>query len=320
MAITISQADDMAQIIVNLYKNDRKKLIKKHIDVATMKRWANMKDVYQTRFDALDQTHVAEIFYRIELQGDLSKINPPLCATSLDQILKLVDGNHTNTAALKAILKKIVDAGGIDVLIIPDEYLPDNEEDRLRVFESVGNIMNLNEIARKDMQVKDIKARIEKDIVNNTYNVDDAEYRKRRANQFGKKEEDIRSYIYDVRSKLKKSEANDFNNFFQYPKEAETIYKADRNKKFRKQNRSVGITWAVIDAKKKWAEIMGKAMGNAMGKKEIHIIFHFLNFDDVSRQEEFETFIKEFSKKYNVEFNYEFLPWKGRPKLLEHVE
>jgi hypothetical protein len=320
VAITISQADDMAQIIVDLYKNDRKKLIEQNVDTATMKRWANMKDVYQMRFDALDPTHVADIFYRIELQGNLKKINPPLCARSLDNTLKLIDGNHTNTASLKAILKKIVDVDGIDVLIIPDEYLPDNEEDRLCVFESIGNIMNLNELARKDMQVKDIKARIEKDIVNNTYNVDDAEYRRRRAKQFGKKEEDIRNYIYEVRSKLKKSEANDFNNFFQYPKEAETIYKADRNKNFRKQNRNVGITWAVLDKKKKLAEILGKSMGNALGKKEIHIIFHFLNFEDVSTQEEVETFIQDFSKKYNLEFNYEFLPWKGRPKLLEHVE
>jgi hypothetical protein len=319
MAMSIGQVDDFAQKIVHLYKNDRDKLIKQHVDVATMKKWANGKDKSQPRLDAIDQTHVAEIFYRIELEGDLSKINPPLCATAIGNILKLVDGNHTNIAALKAIAKKIVDATGIDVLVIPDEYLPESEEDRLCVFEAVGNIMNLNELVRKDMQPKDIKRQINNHIVNNIYDVDDGDYRRRIAKQFGKKEEDIRNYIYEVRSKLKKSESNHLNNFFQYPDEAQTIYKADRNKKFRKQNRSVGITWAVIDKKKKWAEIIGKAMGNAMGNKEIHIIFHFLNFDDVSRQEEFENFIKDFSKKYKLEFSYEFLPWEGCPELLEHL-
>lgn len=319
MAMTIDQVDELARNIVHLYKNDRSKLIKQHVDVSTMKRWSNGKDIAQPRFEALDQKHVAEILYRIELQGDLSKINPPLCATALDSVLKLVDGNHTNTASLKAITKKIVDANGIDVLVIPDEYLPNSEEDRNNVFEAVGNIMNFNELARKDMTPKDIKRQIHNHIVNNTYNVEEKSYRKKIADQHGKKEEDIRKYIYEVRSDLKMTEGNELNNFFQYPKEAETIYKADRNKKFRKQNRSVGITWAVIDKKKKWAEIMGKAMGNAMGKNEIHIIFHFLNFDDVSRQEELENFIKDFSKKYDVKFNYEFLPWEGCPKLLEHL-
>jgi hypothetical protein len=320
MAISIDQVDDCAQKIVHLYKNDRDKLIKHHVDVATMKRWSNGKDIAQPRFDALDQKHVADIFYRIELQGDLSKINPPLCATAVGQSLKLVDGNHTNTASLKAITKKIVDATGIDILIIPDEYLPDNEEDRDCVFEAIGNIMNLNEITSKEMQPKDIKRQIHNHIVNNIYDVEEKSYREKMAKQFGKKEEDIRNYIYEVRSKLKKSESNHLNNFFQYPDEAQTIYKMDRTKKFRKQNRNVGITWAVIDKKKKWPEIMGKAMGNAMDKKEIHIIFHFLNFEDVSIQEELETFISDFSKKYNLKFGYEFLPWEACPKLLEHLE
>lgn len=319
MAMNITEVKKVARTVVDLYKNHPEKLIKRAVDLHTMKKWANGEDSVQTRFELLDHTHVADIFYRIELQGDLSQINPPLCSTGIKNILKLIDGNHTNKASLKAIVKKIVDANGIDVLVIPDEYLPDNDEDREKVFEAIGVIMNKRKMAEKEPKPVDIKRQINNHIINNTYDVDEPNYRKELADMYGKKEEDIRSYIYEVRSKLKKSEGNHINNFFQYPKEAETIYKADRNKKFKKQNRSVGITWAVIDKKKKWAEIMGKAMGNAMDKKEIHIIFHFLNFDDVSRQEEFENFIKDFSKKYNVKFGYEFLPWEGCPKLLEHL-
>ena len=320
MAMSISQVDDMAQVIYDLYKNNPDKLHKQHVDISTMKKWANGKDLSQTREDLLDQAHVAEILYRIELRGDLKKINLPLCAVSAGAVLKLVDGNHTNTASLKAISKKIVSEKGIDVLVIPDEYLPESEEDRSLVFEAIGNLMNLNELARKDMKPKDIKRQIHNHIVNDTYDVEEKSYRQRLAKQFGKKESDIRSYIYEVRSNLRKSENNVLNNFFQYPAEAETIYKTDRTKKFRKQNRNVGITWAVLDKKKKLPEILGKAMGNAMNKNEIHIIFHFLNFEDVSTQDEVETFIKDFSKKYNLEFCYEFLPWEGRPKLLEHLE
>ncbi len=276
MAMNITQVKSMAATVVDLYKNHPEKLVSKTVDLKTMKKWGNGEDSVQTRFDQLDQAHVADIFYRIELQGDLSQINPPLCSTSILNVLKLIDGNHTNKASLKAILKKIVDANGIDVRVIPDEYLPDNEEDREQVFEAIGIMMNKNKIARKEPQPKDIKRQINNHIINNTYNVDDKSYREELAEWYGKKEEDIRNYIYEVRSKLKKSESNHLNNFFKYPDEAQTIYKADRTKKFRKQNRSVGITWAVIDKKKKLAEILGKAMGNAMGKNEIHIIFHFL--------------------------------------------
>lgn len=320
MAMNITEAKSMAATIVDLYKNRREKLIKRKVDIKTMKKWANGEDTFQTRFDVLDQAHVSDIFYRIELQGDLSKINPPLCSTAIKNVLTLIDGNHTNKASLKAILKKIVDVNGIDVLVIPEEYLPDNDEDCKQVFEAIGVIMNKNELARKEPKPKDIKRQINNHIINNTYDVDAPNYRKELADMYGKKEEDIRNYIYEVRSKLRKTEGNHLNNFFQYPDGAEPIYKADRIKKFRKQNRNVGITWAVLDKKKKLAEILGKAMGNAMGKNEIHIIFHFLNFEDVSTQEEVEQFIGDFSKKYNVKFSYEFLPWEGCPKLLEHLE
>jgi hypothetical protein len=319
MAMNITEVKKMAQTVVDLYKNHPEKLIKRAVDLHTMKKWANGENSVQTRFELLDHTHVANIFYRIELQGDLSQINPPLCSTGIKNILKLIDGNHTNKASLKAIVKKIVDAKGIDVLVIPDEYLPNNDEDREQVFEAIGVIMNKRKLAEKEPKPVDIKRQINNHIINNTFDVEEPSYRKELADMYGKKEEDIRSYIYEVRSKLKKSEGNHLNNFFQYPKEAETIYKADRNKKFRKQNRNVGITWAVLDKKKKLPEILGKSMGNAMDKNEIHIIFHFLNFEDVSTQGEVETFVKDFSKKYNVKFGYEFLPWEGCPKLLEHL-
>lgn len=320
MAMNITEVNSMAKTIVDLYKNHREKLIKRTVDLDTMKKWVNGEDIVQTRFDIHDQTHVADILYRIELQGDLSKINPPLCSTAIKNTLTLVDGNHTNKASLKAIIKSVVNANSIDVLIIPDEYLPDNDKDCERVFEAIGVIMNKKELANKEPQPKDIKRHINNDIVNNYYNVDAPNYCEELADMYGKKKEDIRNYIYEVRSKLKKTEGNHLNNFFQYPKEAEPIYKSDRLREFRKQNRNVGVTWAVLDKKKKLPEILGKAMGTAMGKNEIHIIFHFLNFEDVSTQEEVEQFIGDFSKKYNVEFGYEFLPWEGCPKLLEHLQ
>lgn len=321
MALSIAQVKLMANIIVDLYKTRSVKLKRVKVNIEQLKRWSNGFDRYQVREDHIDDKHVANVLYQIELVQSLKNIDFPLCAKDPDGILKLANGNHTIAAALKFLKKKgAQDKDGIEVLVVPDEYLPDVHEERLQVFEAVGNILNIVERPQKEMQPKDIKRQIESHIDNNLYNVYDKEYQQNLAEQFNKKLEDIRQYVYEAKKNCKKRELNKDNNFYKYPPATEAIYKSDRSRKFREQNRSVGCTLAIIDGMKKLPESLGKAMGTAMSHNEIHIMFHFANYQDVSLEEDVREYIKNFSEKYDVEFSYEFLPCgEGVPELLMDV-
>jgi len=304
--------DQTATKICEMVKTKDKKLERRRVDKEQMLVWYNGFDREQPREVHLDEDHISNIVYKIEALGHADLANPILCYEESDADKKkliVVDGNNTNAALLRADKKGYITIDGTEVFVIPSEYIPTDKVSRKLLLDAIGTEMNVPTVLKKGMMPRDLRAMVRRHL-NQDVDINDKSYRKMLQRKFQMTANDVSSNVSKAKSEYEREQRNSINNFHQYNKEEEHYLKKLRSKEFDKQKRSVGVCWAIVDRCRVLPETLGKAMGLAINHAEIHIIFNFKDFEDVSFQPQVEKYIARFSKKYNVKFSYEFLPWK----------
>jgi hypothetical protein len=311
--IEYDDIDKKASDICIMIKKKDRKLERRWVDKDQMLIWYNGKYRNQVREVHLDEEHIANIIYKIQVLGHAKKANPIVCyEESIGKNKKeliVIDGNNTNAALLRSDKKGYINIDGSEILIIPNDLIPEDDDSKQLLFDAIGVEMNVPEVLKKGMMPRDLRAMVKRHLKLNV-DIDAKKYRKMLQNKFKMTPNDVSSNVSKAKSEYERDMNNEINNFHQYSKEDGHYFKKVRTKEFDKQKRSVGVCWAVVDRCKKLPETLGKAMGLAINNSEIHIIFNFNDFEDVSYQSQVEKYISRFSKKYSVKFSYEFLPWK----------
>jgi hypothetical protein len=310
--VEYDEIDKIATKICLMVKTKDEKLERRWVEKAQMIVWYNGKNRNQVREVHLDEDHVANIIYKIQALGHADLANPILCYEDVidkKKELVVIDGNNTNAALLRADKKGYISIDGSEVLVIPKEFVPKDKLGKQLLFDAIGAEMNVPTVLKKGMMPRDLRAMVKRHLQQNV-DVDDKSYRKMLERKFQMTSNDVSSNVSKAKSEYERDVNNQLNNFHEYSKEDGHYIKKVRTKEFDKQNRSVGVCWAIVDRCKKLPETLGKAMGLAINNSEIHIVFNFSDFEDVSYQHQVEKYIARFSKKYNIKFSYEFLPWK----------
>ena len=306
------EIDALATIICDMVKNKDQKLKRAWADKDQMLMWYEGKYRNQVREVHLDEEHVSNIVYRIEASGHSDNANPILCYEEIidsETVLIVADGNNTNAALLRADKKGYISIEGTDVLIIPEDLIPNDVVGKKLLLDAIGAEMNVSTVIKKGMMPRDLRAMVKRHKEAGV-DIDDKAYRAMLRRKFQMTAEDVSSNVSKAKSEQSRELKNDLHNFHQYTTGDGDYFKRARTIRFNKENRSVGVCWAVVDRCKWIPETLGKAMGLSMNHAEIHIVFHFKDFEDTSFQSQAETYIASFSKKYGVAFSYEFLPWK----------
>lgn len=310
--IDFEEISNRATTICIMVENKDQRLKRAWADKDQMLIWYEGKYRNQVREVHLDEEHISNIIYKIQALGHADLANPILCYEEIidgETIMVVADGNNTNAALLRADKKGYISIQGTEVLIIPSELIPEDNLSKQILLDALGAELNVPTVINKGMMPRDLRAMVKRHIEEGV-DINDGAYRAMLQRKYQMTSADVSSNVSKAKSEYNRALSNSLHNFHQYTTGDGEYFKRVRTKKFDKENRSVGICWAVVDRCRVLPETLGKAMGLAMNHAEIHIVFHFKDYEDVSYRDQVEAYIASFSKKYNVKFSYEFLAWK----------
>lgn len=308
MGMTHNEHLRVAESIVADYK-DGKFAISKAAFKQVLKWYTDETSVLQVRSNKINVDVLAEIIDRIRYFGHMDFADPILVERRADGSLRLINGNHTCAAYVEAFEKKLV-KGLTDakIVVIPENRLPEDANDRERVLVQIALVMNRIEVVHNKTTKSDVRDMIRKDIISGI-NVDTADYQSAISASVQMKSSTIGKLIMEAKNDLKEEELRSKFNFRQYSASEMNLIKQELEEEFEQNDESVAVTWAVVTRDKIY-ETLGKAVGNALNYNRAHIVFHFKNYSDTKLKTSTIKAINDWLKYCSMEITYEFLPYR----------
>jgi len=316
MTKTYKQLSAMANKIVQAYKEG-----KLGVTYFSPEKTKFLPSV-QVRTNKVNIDTVPEIVAKMRRSKSAKFVDPILVAVGLAKsIIKklsddssqeiddlIVNGNHTRASLLEAIKRKLVPGlTEIPIAVIPEDMLPEDEDDIVEVLKLVAISMNKVEKIVQGMSKSDVHHTILMDLIDGK-EVKKLDYQEALADAADLTVKEIATLVAKAIEHNTNVKLNKKFNFKQYSVAEMNDAKATRQYSL---GDDTEVTWAVVTTDKTY-ETLGKAIGNAVENHagKAHIIFHFKNYEDVSRlQKRTVKKIEKFTDLCEMEISYEFLPW-----------
>ena len=308
MGMTHNEHLRVAESIVADYKDGKFAISK--ADFKQLLKWTTDEtSVLQVRSNKINVDVLAEIVDRIRYFGHMDFADAILVERRVDGSLRLINGNHTCAAYVEVFEKKLV-KGLTDakIVIIPEDRLPEDGNDRERVLVQIALVMNRKEVVHNKTTKSDVRDVIRKDIISGI-KVETADYQSTLSASVQMKSAVIGKLIMEAKNDLKEEELRTKFNFKQYSASEMNLIKQELEEEFEQNDESVAVTWAVVTRDKIY-ETLGKAVGNALNYNRAHIVFHFKNYSDTKLKTSTIKAINDWLKYCSMEITYEFLPYR----------